>query len=962
MAPLSALATLPQRLLLIDDSPSDCRLIREMLVDAGMSGDSVTAVGSLSEARRSMTEETPDCILLDLSLPDASGLEAVAVIASAAPDIPLVVITGRPADSIVYAAMAEGADEYLCKSDIDEDGLVDVLVRATQRRRGTAAKERHSSTASIVLDSIDAPTVALDGSGRIVAVNQAWSSQAAACGAGANATGLGVNYLAVCDQAAGRFSDGAAEAAAGIRSVLHGEVDRFAMDYPCLDEDVTRWFSLRVTPIGELGGGAVLTHLDITPLKQAEEQLRLHEARLHSVFDETAPIFALYGRDGTIQHVSDATTELLGLHQSDVLGEKAYRRIDPSDVAMAREALARVAATPGRTERLEVRVLDGSGRWRELDLAVTNLLDDPKVGAVALTGCDVTEGHLTQIAKRLESRLLAHLPAAVIVTNERGVVVYWNQRATAMYGYQEDEAIGRPIGELTVAPTGVSAALIAREVRTGGRWEGDYEATRADGTTLPVHMTLERIDDDEIGFHGVVGASVDVSERRALENDLAFQAMHDSVTGLPNRRHFVQHLESVLARTGRTKGRCAVLFIDLDDFKMVNDRLGHLGGDQVLRTVGQLIGGALRAGDIVARLGGDEFVVCCDNLDGPEDALVVAGRITEAMIEPFRIERDETVASASIGIALAGPASTAEGLLRNADMAMYAAKQAGKDRVEVFDDVLHAQARTRYELAVQLEAALDAGEIQALFQPEVDLVTGEVVGFEALARWPHAERGMVPPDEFIPVAEECGLIARLGEDVLRQACRALRTWSDLHPSRPPRVAVNVSGRQLTDPAFPATVRRAVDEAGVPAARLCLEVTESTLIDADVAATALWKLKEIGVEIAIDDFGTGYSSLSRLHRFPLDYLKVDRSFVAGMSQRREDAVIVTCILSLARGLGIRAIAEGIEEDAQLEQLAAEGCELGQGWIWSPAVPLDEATALVSSGAPLRHALVARSTVR
>jgi EAL domain-containing protein (putative c-di-GMP-specific phosphodiesterase class I) len=237
-----------------------------------------------------------------------------------------------------------------------------------------------------------------------------------------------------------------------------------------------------------------------------------------------------------------------------------------------------------------------------------------------------------------------------------------------------------------------------------------------------------------------------------------------------------------------------------------------------------------------------------------------------------------------------------------------------------------------------------------------------VVGFEALARWPHAERGMVPPDEFIPVAEECGLIARLGEDVLRQACRALRTWSDLNPSHPPRVAVNVSGRQLTDPAFPATVRRVLDEAGVPAARLCLEVTESTLIDADVAATALWKLKEIGVEIAIDDFGTGYSSLSRLHRFPLDYLKVDRSFVSGMSQRREDAVIVTCILSLARGLGIRAIAEGIEEDAQLEQLAAEGCELGQGWIWSPAVPLDEATALVSSGAPLRHALVSGPAVR
>ncbi len=940
----------PARLLVVEDSPSDRRLIKEMLVDAGAAPGGVTCVGSLAEARRTLTELQPDCILIDLALPDAMGLEGVAVMSSAAPDVPMIVVSGQPADSLVYAAMAEGADEYLCKADLDPSHLKDVLIRAAQRRRGNQGSQRQSATAALVLDSIEAPTVALDGSGRIIAVNNAWSMAAVTRGVDLTAAGVGVNYLTVCEQAEGPYSEGALDVAAGIRKVLHGETDRFAADYPCFEEDGERWFSVRVTPTGELGGGAVITHLDITDLKRAELQLRQQEARLHSVFDETAPIFFLLGADGVIQHVSEATGQLMGVHQHDAVGAKAFDRIEPRDRERAVAALERILEVPGGTERLQIRAVDTNGRWHELDIAIANLLDDPKVGAIAVTGSDVTEGHFNQITRRLENQLLQLLPTAITVTDDRGVVIYWNDRAATLFGYTQTQAVGRPIADLKIAPKdAVEAMSMNSQVRSSGRWEGDYETVRADGSSVPIHMTLERVEVEDIGFHGMVGASVDISERRLLEENLAFQALHDSLTGLPNRRLFIDHLDKSLSRASRSGKRTAVLFIDLDDFKAVNDRIGHVAGDNVLRRVGELIGGVLRAGDLAARLGGDEFVVCCDDLDdleGPEGAFVVADRISKVLAEPFLVGDEVTVASASIGVALSGLHSSAEGLMRNADIAMYAAKQAGKARVELFDDALHAQVRRRHDLALQLEEALDMGQIQTLFQPEVDLTTGELVGFEALARWPHPERGMVPPDEFIPIAEESGLIGRLGRDVLQDACQALRIWLDTVPDRPMKVAVNVSTRQLSDPSFPEMVRRVIAEAAVPPESICLEVTESALIDADVAAAALWELKSAGVEIAIDDFGTGYSSLSRLHKFPLDYLKIDRSFVDGMMNRSEDAIIVSSVLGLAHGLGIHTIAEGIEDQAQWDELAAAGCHFGQGWLWSPAVSLEQASELVA----------------
>lgn len=931
-------------LLLIEDSASDARLLLESLIDQGWERNEVWSVSTLRAAREAVLDATFATILLDLTLPDANGLEGVAVMAAAVPDVPIVVITGRDADALVLGALAAGADEFVTKADFAGNTIGSAIRRAVERRRGKATPS--DGAALRAFDALEAPTAVLDGSGRILSVNVAWQSVAENANVPFMAVGPGVSYLQVCDVAIGAFAEGASEAATGIRDVLAGRAKHFILDYPCPSEGEDHWFSMRVSNVGPHGGGAVVTHLDISALKAAEERLQRTGERLAGIVDESFPIFALIDGTGTVQHVSEETSNLLGLGPDQDVGSSGFARLDPLDVPAAEAALAGAMRAPGVQQVLKVRAKDGRGRWRNLDLAVVNMLDDERVGSIVVMGSDVTAGRRAQIRGRLESGLLKRLPAAVIVTDDRGVVVYWNDRAEDMYGYTATEAQGRPIVELNVGPSGrEQAEEMMSSVSRGDRWEGEYDARRADGSMVSIYATLEVISDLEIGFEGIVGASIDISDRRQLQADIAFAAMHDTLTSLPNRRLFVDHLESALARSTRQGTITAVLSLDIDRFKSLNDRVGRDAGDAVIRTVAEFLEVLVPEGDLVARLGGDEFLVCFENVEGAVEAVAVAERLLQALRAPFRIGGEELVVSASIGVAISGPRTHPEELIRNADAAMYAAKEAGRSRVELFDDDLHDVVRRRHRTALDLAIGLDEGHFEVHYQPEISLATGELAGFEALVRWRHPERGLVPPDEFIGVAEESGLIGRLGCFVLEEACAALGSWLELAPERALTVAVNVSAQQLADRGFPEVVRATLADTAVPAARLCLEVTESALLDTDVADEALRTLKQIGVLIAIDDFGTGYSSLSRLKRSPVDFLKIDRSFVGGIGIDPEDDVIVTTVSSLAHSLGLEVVAEGIETTEQLQRLAQLGCQLGQGYLWERAVPRDVATELV-----------------
>ncbi|MDW3213695.1 MAG: EAL domain-containing protein [Ilumatobacteraceae bacterium] len=690
-----------------------------------------------------------------------------------------------------------------------------------------------------------------------------------------------------------------------------------------------------------------MAHADVTDGEPTGPDRFEQTSRSMQELNGPEPLLLLVDEQDRVLEASEPMQRMTGLRTGDsiVLDPAAY--LDPVEGEALVSAYQRVSTTPGARELVTVRLADEDGLRHTLELSIANLFDDPSVGAISVTGADVSNVSAQLIVSRLRDRLLDLLPAVVTVADDVGTIVYCSPRSEATLGRTPAEIVGRAISEAHLLP--IEAATIEAirvAAQTSGRWEGDVELQHKDGRMVPVQLILERIHDEEIGFRGTIGISFDIADRRKLEEDLAFQAGHDSLTGLYNRQRFVPLFEHALTGAERSGSRIGVVFIDLDDFKSVNDRIGHAGGDALLAAVGVRLRTVMSTECVAARFGGDEFVVYCPDIDDEDSGIAFAQRLLNALAQPIDLGAETVMVSASAGVALSSPGVLAEELLRRSDLAMYAAKDVGKNRIEVFDNEVGRRKRHRRAMIDELVRALDDDELTVHFQPEVSLHDGKVTFFEALTRWNHPQRGLIPPSGFVPMAEESGLIHRLGHMVLDESCRAMRSWLDLGLGDGLTVAVNISTRQLLDHDFPDAVDRLAKKWEVPTRHLCLEITETALIDADVASQALNRLDAIGVAIAIDDFGTGYSSLSRISQFPLDYLKIDRSFVASLATEPASSVIVQMVIDLAHALGIQTTAEGIETTEQLEHLMAAGCDIGQGFLWSPAVPFAEATAMLS----------------
>jgi diguanylate cyclase (GGDEF)-like protein len=443
----------------------------------------------------------------------------------------------------------------------------------------------------------------------------------------------------------------------------------------------------------------------------------------------------------------------------------------------------------------------------------------------------------------------------------------------------------------------------------------------------------------------ITGSLTDISARKDLESRLRQEAQFDTLTALPNRSYAIDLLRRAIARSKRTGVyRFAVLFLDCDRFKVVNDSLGHHAGDVLLQGVTQRLNRAVRTGDVVARLGGDEFVVILEDAHDEPEAVTVAERIQQALALPFLIENRELVVSVSIGIAMGQPdLDGPEDYLRDADVAMYRAKARGRARYEVFRPDMRVRAQRQMALETDLRLALDRGELTVAYQPVWELESGRIAGFEALARWLHPQHGVLQPADFIPIAEETGLILRLGEWVLREAARTLAAWNaGLPPSAHVWMSVNMAARQLVHPSLVATVKQVLLDTDIPPDRLKLEITESMILaDAVAAVSALEQLKALGVRLLMDDFGTGHASLSYLHRLPIATIKIDRYFVGRIDVDQECYEIVRTILNLSRSLRMDVVAEGVENERQMHLLRDLGCQMVQGFLL--AHPLVEAEA-------------------
>ncbi|MDH5509431.1 MAG: EAL domain-containing protein [Nitrospinota bacterium] len=689
----------------------------------------------------------------------------------------------------------------------------------------------------------------------------------------------------------------------------------------------------------------------VTERKRAEERIKASEARYSAIFDQASDAIVLVDpKDGKTIEFNDLAHQRLGYTREEFakISVPDYEvNESPEEVAEHIEKLVKEGS-----DIFETRHRTKSGELRDI-LVNTRFIDIGPEKYILATYSDITERKEAEEQLMLAALVYENAAEGVMVTDADGIIQHVNPSFTRITGYSSEEVIGK---SPSLLKSGRHDETFYGEMwlslKEKDNWHGDIWNRSKKGVPYLVRENITAIKDSEGKVYRYASVFHDITELNRNEEEIKYQAYHDLLTGLPNRWLFNDRLKQAIGRAARDEKKFALLFVDIDDFKKVNDNYSHHSGDLLIQGVGMRLTACVRDTDTVSRYAGDEFVIIIENVKGEKDVASVAAKIIDSIADPYSYQGKNIHSTVSVGIAMyPADGKTEEELVRNADLAMYHVKDGSKNNYSFFTKTLDEKATRLYELEYRMRAGVERDEFIAYYQPKVSLVDGSITGLEALARWNSDGNLVVNPDFFIPLAEDNGLIVQIGERILFSACEQLKTWQEMGwPDLV--VSVNISVRQLERGSFPEVLRATLASTGLRAESLCLEVTETTIMkDMTKALATLHEIKKMGINISLDDFGTGYSSLSHVRKFPIDELKIDRFFVMTIPESQEDMAMVSTIVAMARNLNLRVVAEGVETRAQMEFLRSIGCDEIQGYLFGPPVAAKDMETALSEGRKL-----------
>jgi diguanylate cyclase (GGDEF)-like protein/PAS domain S-box-containing protein len=816
--------------------------------------------------------------------------------------------------------------------------------------RPKAAAVRDQDLLRAVMDGLPDAVYFKDREGRFIALNRAAAEKFGLKDPAAAVGKTDFDFFA--DPVARRFAEQEREIVRSGRPVVNLEEKEVWPD------GRETWASTTQMPLFDPKGRVIGTFglsRDITAQKQQEEQLRNSEGLYHSLVESLPQSIFRKDLEGRFTFANQKFCQSAGKKLEDLVGKTDFD-FYPAELARKyREDDLKVIKTGKIFETIEEHQDPGQEK------IFVHVVKTPIVDFRGyVTGVEGIFWDETEYQRALQKLADSDQRYALALEGANDGIWDWDLRTDAIYFSRRwKEMLGCADVELGSSPEewfkrvhpedleGLKAALHAHRAGRSAHFENEHRVLHRQKAYRWVLARGMAVRDAKGNAVRMAGSLTDITDRKRVEEELARQAFYDPLTDLPNRALFLDRLNQALRRARRREGAFAVLFLDVDRFKDVNDSLGHAVGDQLLTAVARRLEASVRPGDTVARLGGDEFAVLLDDLRRREDAIDVSSRILRDLREPFPLAGQEVYATVSIGIAPGSPEDSAEDLLRDADTAMYRAKERGRNTTEIFDQDMHARAVARLALETDLRKALDRGEFRVYYQPIVSLSAGSIVGFEALVRWQHPQRGLVSPNDFIPLAEETGLVVPLDLWVMGEACRQTRRWRERWPEL--SVNVNLSTRHFSQQGLAARVAVVLKDAGLEPGALRIEITEGVLLeDVPSISSVLAQLKGMNIKLYLDDFGTGYSSLGYLHRFPIDSLKIHHSFVGKLGKKGDDGELVRTITTLASNLKMGVVAEGVETKEQLELLKELRCERVQGFLFSRPVPTERAEELLVSG--------------